>query len=63
MKNHLPDQPQIHVPIRLNCNHEVTYTHHMRLHTTIQVLGRYQAALANMSFSESIVLQVLPGQD
>ena len=49
LKSYLPDHLQIHVPIRWRCNHEITYTHHMRLHTTMQVLGRHQAASLKMS--------------
>lgn len=51
MKSHLPDNPQIYVPIRLSCNHEITYTCHMRLHTAMQVLEGHQAALAKVSNS------------
>lgn len=51
MKSHLPYHPQIYVPVRLRCNHEITYTYHMTLHTTGQVLGRHQVALENVSNS------------
>lgn len=49
MKSHLPDHPKIYVPISLICNHEITYTHYMRLHITIQVLMRNQGALTKLN--------------
>lgn len=58
MRSHLPDHPQMYVPIGLRCNREIMYTHHMRVHTTMKVLGRHQGALAKVSkFPESVVLQ------
>ena len=51
MKIHLPDHAEIYMSIRLGYNHEITYTYHMRLYTTVQVLGRHQAALAKVSNS------------
>lgn len=51
MKSYLPDYPHICVPIRLRCLNEITYTHHMKLHITMKVLGRQQAAKAKMSNS------------
>lgn len=47
MKSHLPDHSQIYVPIRLRCNHEISYKHYMRVH--MQVLWRHQAAFAKVS--------------
>ena len=49
MKRHLSGHPQIYVPIRLRCSHEITYACHMRLHTTKKVLGRHQTSLARVS--------------
>lgn len=51
MKTHLPDHQQIYVPTRLRCNHEIAYTHNLRLETTMQLLGRHQAALAINDFA------------
>ena len=48
MKKYLPPHPQTYVPIRLNCNHEITYVHHMRLHATEQVFWRHYTALVNV---------------
>ena len=51
MKSHLPDHPQIYVPIRLRCNHVITYTYHTRLYIAVQVLGRYQTASTKVSIN------------
>lgn len=32
MRTHLPDYPQICVPIRSRCNHEITSTNYMKMH-------------------------------
>lgn len=41
----------IYLPIRLKGNHENTYTPHLRLCNTMQVLGRHQDALENVRSS------------
>ena len=60
MRSRLPDHPRIYVPIILRCNCEITYTKHMRLHTTMPVLGRhhnyfctYETTDRNNSFQNS----------
>lgn len=55
MKNRLPDHPQIHVPIRLRCNPEITYTHHMRLHTIISVWEKRCFSKSEQQLPESMV--------
>lgn len=49
MKSHLLDHPKMYVPISLICNHEISYTHYMRLHITMQVLTRNQGALTKVN--------------
>lgn len=48
MNSNLPDHWPIYMLIRLRCNHEIKYTHHIRLLTTVQILGRHQASLAKV---------------
>lgn len=40
IRSHLPDQPQVYVHIRLRWNYGMSYTHHMRFPTTMQVVSR-----------------------
>ena len=64
MKSHLLAHPQTYVPIRLSCNLEITYAHHMRLHTMNAGIVEIPSCFSkSKQIPELMVLQALSGQD